>query len=70
MMRGKVLCILKGGKCACIHQCYSEPRKFHDGQVSVSHFCKTPFLGGMETNIFFFYNLYLRKCFSIYVCGL
>lgn len=54
-MRGKVLCILKGGTCARIHQYYSELRKFCDGQVSVSHFCKTPFLGGMEINIIIFY---------------
>jgi len=52
MMRGKVLCVLKGGKCACIHQYYCELRKFYDGQISVSHFCKTVFLGGMKINIF------------------
>lgn len=52
MMRGKVLCTIQGGKCGCIHQYYHELRKFHDGQVFVGHFCKTPFVGGMEINIF------------------
>lgn len=42
MMRGKVLCILKEGKCACIHQYYSENSMM--GEYLSGSSVKLPFL--------------------------
>lgn len=65
MMRGIVLCILKGGRRTCCHQYYHE-LKFHGGQVSVSRFCKIPFLQEMEIN-FFLILLISEKIFFLFM---